>query len=105
MKKLIELAKQKLNFLKKDVTKNEILENDIKFLEEYQKFLDLEDVQNLDEINTSKYKKQLKELKELVGKVKALERQINTIEKNKIKTKTKKMSKRMKNSYEKFKKD
>jgi len=98
MRRILKILERKLELLKNNSTKNEILEIDILFSEEYEKMLKRFNVKKLDDINKEKYRDGLLEMKDLVNKIVEIENDDFTINNKKINIKS---NKNVANMYKK----
>ena len=98
MIRILKILERKLELLKNNSTKNEILEIDILFSEEYEKMLKRFNVKKLDDINKEKYRDGLLEMKDLVNKIVEIENDDFTINNKKINIKS---NKNVANMYKK----
>lgn len=77
MNEIIKLLERKLEHLKKKET-HKILKVNLQFLKAYDDFLDAENVETLDQVDTDMYYAQLKRMKTLVRKITAVEQKNET---------------------------
>ncbi|MDM8534327.1 hypothetical protein QUF55_06435, partial [Clostridiaceae bacterium HSG29] len=70
---IIKILEKKLELLKNNCSKNEILEIDILFSKEYEKMLKKFNVKKIDDINKEKYRDDLLKMKNLVNKIMEIE--------------------------------
>lgn len=98
MIRILNILEKKLELLKNNSTKNEILETDILFTEEYDKMLEKFNVEKIDDINKEEYRDDLLKMKNLVNKIIEIENDDSLINNKKINIKS---NKNVANMYKK----